>query len=509
MKKNVLILALVCFFATACGNGSGGGGSSSSNQAVPGCGDGIVQIQLNEECDDGNSINDDECSNECKIASCGDGIVQASNEETCDDMNDNEFDGCRSNCVAEYCGDKIVQYHLEEECDGGDRNGSLSYCTTSCKRRNNCVDGMECWVVHDANKGVCNVDENGVPDPRITRTFPMANWDLTPIYSTASFRGISWPSYQTDWEGVWIIFCPGIWKHPNRSVMIDKSVWAGYDPPYIPNISYQHQEEVYLPYMQGEPYANYNDESIDNLQREPTDTIFEPLSPSGQNAVLFMYGGSNNYSKKQYVRGIVFRGAHGNATIHYGRNGEGQTTEVAAGARLYCTNGVHFEDCVFEDNDNGAVVRDTDINWPFRSSFAHCLFRNNSNIGLYWRYGNENWANYNVFYKNNYAHMVIRDGKYHSVTGNTFGEHFKYSVRLEAVQYPADTANKGTTLWRNNFIGSMYEPAWPSFYDSCPSCGHWENNYWKWLPDPSSTDGELDIDPAPEEWHLIEEYYGC
>ena len=47
------------------------------------CGDAIVQS--NEECDDGNSDDGDQCSNECKIiggedANCGDGIIQSSEE---------------------------------------------------------------------------------------------------------------------------------------------------------------------------------------------------------------------------------------------------------------------------------------------------------------------------------------------------------------------------------------------------------------------------------------------
>lgn len=47
------------------------------------CGDAIVQS--NEECDDGNSDDGDQCSNECKIiggedATCGDGVIQSSEE---------------------------------------------------------------------------------------------------------------------------------------------------------------------------------------------------------------------------------------------------------------------------------------------------------------------------------------------------------------------------------------------------------------------------------------------
>ena len=41
----------------------------------PGCGNG--RIDLGEECDDGNDINDDLCSNHCERAECGDGVINS------------------------------------------------------------------------------------------------------------------------------------------------------------------------------------------------------------------------------------------------------------------------------------------------------------------------------------------------------------------------------------------------------------------------------------------------
>ncbi len=59
------------------------------------CGDGIIQEHLGEECDDGNDINDDDCTNLCK-GGCGDGKV--SFPERCDDGNDINGDGCNPRC---------------------------------------------------------------------------------------------------------------------------------------------------------------------------------------------------------------------------------------------------------------------------------------------------------------------------------------------------------------------------------------------------------------------------
>ena len=47
------------------------------------CGDAVVDAD--EQCDDGNGIDNDDCRNDCTIPVCGDGIVQ-SLFETCDDV---------------------------------------------------------------------------------------------------------------------------------------------------------------------------------------------------------------------------------------------------------------------------------------------------------------------------------------------------------------------------------------------------------------------------------------
>lgn len=60
------------------------------------CGNGTVDD--GEECDDGNTVNDDACSNICRTPFCGDGIVQEG--EDCDDagVTSGELDTCPSDC---------------------------------------------------------------------------------------------------------------------------------------------------------------------------------------------------------------------------------------------------------------------------------------------------------------------------------------------------------------------------------------------------------------------------
>jgi cysteine-rich repeat protein len=82
---------------------------------------------------------------------CGDGMVQWELGETCDDGNPWWGDGCNEYCWVEsgwwcpsyggpcyyegyqgYCGDGIVQWQLGEECDDGnwyDGDGCSSWCT--------------------------------------------------------------------------------------------------------------------------------------------------------------------------------------------------------------------------------------------------------------------------------------------------------------------------------------------------------------------------------------------
>ena len=63
------------------------------------CGDGTQTP--NEECDDGNTVDGDNCSSTCLIERCGDGVLQLGRDESCDDGNTVSDDGCSSDCVVE------------------------------------------------------------------------------------------------------------------------------------------------------------------------------------------------------------------------------------------------------------------------------------------------------------------------------------------------------------------------------------------------------------------------
>ena len=126
---------------------------STNCTIIPGtpiyCGDGIIQAEHYEACDDGNNNNNDYCSADCQTVtgSCGDGIKQ--NNEACDTALDPY---CSADCkrIEGSCGDG--DKNGNEECDYGTNNGNMDcaydenckVCTTECKeidgRRHYCGD---------------------------------------------------------------------------------------------------------------------------------------------------------------------------------------------------------------------------------------------------------------------------------------------------------------------------------------------------------------------------------
>ena len=124
---------------------------------LPTCGDGNQQAP--EECDDGNTINTDTCTNECKKPRCGDKIVTP--PEECDDGNNADGDGCNADCrledkeqtpTAPVSGEKGFKYAYWE-CYNGEKQNQGG--ETSCKTSVTWQDYAEQFCL-----GKCNVDNS-------------------------------------------------------------------------------------------------------------------------------------------------------------------------------------------------------------------------------------------------------------------------------------------------------------------------------------------------------------
>jgi cysteine-rich repeat protein len=94
------------------------------------CGNG--QKEGTEQCDDGNTNNNDGCSNACRLPVCGNGVREG--VEECDDGNTRNGDSCTSQCrnagVASVCGNGIREG--SEECDDGNASNT-DLCSTTCR----------------------------------------------------------------------------------------------------------------------------------------------------------------------------------------------------------------------------------------------------------------------------------------------------------------------------------------------------------------------------------------
>jgi cysteine-rich repeat protein len=101
---------------------------------------GNARIDPGEVCDDGNTVDGDGCSHDCKSnEACGNGVIDQATGEGCDDGNTVDGDGCSSNCESkETCGNGLVDRAAGEVCDTG---GASPACDPDCTLPE-CGDGL-------------------------------------------------------------------------------------------------------------------------------------------------------------------------------------------------------------------------------------------------------------------------------------------------------------------------------------------------------------------------------
>jgi cysteine-rich repeat protein len=104
--------------------------NAGTTGAAPASFCGNSAIEGLENCDDGNAVSDDGCSNLCIAEFCGDLVINDT-DETCDDGNAISGDGCDVNCTTTGCGNGILT--AGESCDPP----SPGVCTASCAASGN------------------------------------------------------------------------------------------------------------------------------------------------------------------------------------------------------------------------------------------------------------------------------------------------------------------------------------------------------------------------------------
>ncbi|MDY0003301.1 MAG: DUF4215 domain-containing protein, partial [Polyangia bacterium] len=150
------------------------------------CGNGV--LDPGEECDDGNSSNNDACMNNCQNARCGDGYVWAG-QEACDDGNNSNSDACLGDCQAASCGDGHV-WTGQEACDDGNASNTDS-CLVGCVSAR-CGDG-HVWAGQEA----CD-DGNTVAGDGCSPTCAV---EPIPTLHFATGQPAIWGSLPLTWAG--------------------------------------------------------------------------------------------------------------------------------------------------------------------------------------------------------------------------------------------------------------------------------------------------------------------
>lgn len=129
-----------CTDGDSCTQDACASGVCQSAEGV--CGDGHLDGGCAEECDDGNTADDDGCDANC-LLECGNGALDGTEE--CDDGNVDSGDGCSADCTQEtagaVCGNGAVE--AGEDCDDGNTtsgDGCAANCVSESEESEQTVD---------------------------------------------------------------------------------------------------------------------------------------------------------------------------------------------------------------------------------------------------------------------------------------------------------------------------------------------------------------------------------
>jgi len=139
------------------------------------CGDGIKQDS--EECDEGgDTLN---CNANCTVSACGDGYLNPNANETCDDGNTDSGDGCDDSCQIEIPAEwtcNTSNYGTGNGCDCGcgatdpDCADTTKDSCNICGNTGSCAEDLGCDVIDPNDNSMCIVIVcgNGTVEPTET-----------------------------------------------------------------------------------------------------------------------------------------------------------------------------------------------------------------------------------------------------------------------------------------------------------------------------------------------------
>ena len=184
------------------------------------CGDGVKQPTSGEECDDGNTVNTDSCSNTCKnvvLPTCGDGTCNTG--ESCDGTKKclpttgTLASGiCRTNCS--YCGDGEVD--SSEDCDDGNTVDDDS-CSNTCET--------------PAGTPAFSLTKTSVPTCSPDQTYATIKYTITAKNTSTTDGHIDYvqDTYDSRYQSTWLsAFNPTPDSHTGNVLKWDND-GAGYD----------------------------------------------------------------------------------------------------------------------------------------------------------------------------------------------------------------------------------------------------------------------------------------
>jgi len=124
------------------------------------CGDGVIDLEEGEACDDGNKLDGDGCNANCIAEGCGNLFIEP--DEECDEGLE-DSPSCNSGCTLVRCGDSYVNQAAGEECDTAgpntdDCNGPLCRISVCGDSFYNPVAGEQCDA--GGNAAQCNGGDN-------------------------------------------------------------------------------------------------------------------------------------------------------------------------------------------------------------------------------------------------------------------------------------------------------------------------------------------------------------